>query len=162
MALAAMCAAALLIVACLAGCSGSESGAAALSDAAKAEEAHYGVSIAGAEVVVDSQGGEALVVAFDYANNTQTAVSFMQAVPTAAAQDGIAMGQNAFVTDYTGSDGVTPDYMLKVEPGASTTVHMAFALESHGDVTVRCTEGFVDGGYPNMGLVLAEETFQLS
>lgn len=117
---------------------------------------YYDVSIVGAETVDDGHGGTALVVAFEYANNTSTPVSFLQAVPTAAAQDGVAIGQDIYVSGYTGSDGMTPDYMLKVEPGGSTTVHMAFALTSGNEVTVRCQLGFVDGKYPDVGKVLLE------
>ncbi len=143
----------------------SASWAIAQDDAAQPEQAastpeYYGVSIVGTETVDDGHGGTALVVAFEYTNNTDTPVNFMQAVPTAAAQDGVAIGQDAHITDYTGSDGVTPDYMLKVEPGGTATVHMAFALTSGNEVTVRCQLGFVDGKYPDTNRVLLEERVQ--
>lgn len=122
---------------------------------------YYDVAITGADVTTDSQGGQALVVTFDYTNKTNTAVNFMQAVTTTAFQDGVAMGQDAYVTDYTGADGVTPDYMLKVEPNATATVHIVYALAGSGNVRVVCTLGFVDGGYPDPSIVLAEQEFTL-
>lgn len=158
----------LLLVACamicalsLAACSDSSGSGSSSSKSSAKQQDYYNVVISGHELVTDNQGGSALVVAFDYTNNTKTPVSFMQAIPTAAAQDGVAIGQDAYVTGYVGSDGVTPDYMLKVEPGATATVHMAFALTSSNDVTVRCSLGFVDGGYPDPSLVVAEETLKL-
>ena len=122
---------------------------------------YYDVVIAGADVTTDSQGGQALIVTFDYTNKTNTAVCFMQAVVPVVFQDGVALGQDAYVTGYTGSDGVTPDYLLKVEPGATATVHVVYALTSNSNVNVVCTLGFVDGGYPDPNALLAEQEFEL-
>ena len=122
---------------------------------------YYDVAITGADVLTYEDGKQSLVVTFDYTNKTNTPVCFIQAAPTAAVQDGVALGQDTSPTGYTGTDGMTPDYLLKVDPGATTTVHMAFALASSSDVTVRCTLGFVDGEYPDPNVKLAEQTFAL-
>lgn len=150
----------------LAGCSespGSGSGSSKSSGESKSPEAqeqeYYGVKLVGAEILDDGQGGLTFIVACEYTNNTKTAVSFMQAVPTAAAQDGVSVGTSGYSDAYLGSDGVTPDYMLKVEPGTTTTVHVPFKVTSYNDVLVRCTLGFVDGNYPDPTKILAEETF---
>ena len=119
---------------------------------------YYDVSIKGCETVDD---GNAVLLTFGYANNTSTAVNFQQAIVTTVFQDGVQLGQSMDYVGPTGSDGVTPDYMLKVEPGSSATVHMAFALDSSGDVHVQCVPGFVDGEYPMDEGVIAEATFQV-
>lgn len=150
---------ALVLAFALAGCGSSRSSQPSSSNEAAGSQ-YYDVAIVGSETVTDSQGGQAIVVAFDYTNKTSTPVSFMQAVPTAASQDGVTIGQDAYVTGYVGTDGVTPDYMLKVEPGATATVHMAFAMTSMNEVTVRCSLGYVDGTYPDSLAVLAEAVLQ--
>lgn len=155
-------------VACLAlaGCSSSESSSAApaASESATAASAaapeNYEVTIVGSETVEDSAGGNVLLVSFDYTNNTKTAVNFQQAITTVASQGGVQAMMSSSYVGPTGSDGTTPDFMLKVEPGATARVHMVFALNNMDPVTVRCTQGFVDGGYPDMTKVLAEATLQ--
>lgn len=153
-----MCVFAVSAVLCLSACGSSSSGQPGKSG--DTGEEYYSVSIVGSEVVDDGHGSDAIVVTFDYANKTGTPVNFMQAVPTVAAQGGTPMAQDPYITDYVGADGVTPDYMVKVEPGASSTVHMAFTMTSGDAVTVRCALGFVDGGYPDPNKVLAEATIQ--
>ena len=121
------------------------------------ESKYYDVSIAGAEVVDES----VLLVEFNYANKTNTAVNFIQAIATTATQDGVQIMQSSDYAGPTGSDGITPDYLLKVEPGATATVHMAFSLNGSGAVTVQCVPAFVDGEYPMDEGVIAQTTFDI-
>lgn len=147
----------------LAGCgSSSTSKKSQASPESTQEQVYYSVNLVGAEILDNGQGGLTFIVACEYTNNTSTPVSFMQAVPTAAAQDGVSVGTSGYSDAYLGSDGVTPDYMLKVEPGATATVHVPFTVTSYNDVLVRCTLGFVDGNYPDPTKILAEETFSFS
>ena len=151
---------ATVIALALAGCGSSSASTKSKASAEAAQEQeYYGVNLVGAEILDDGQGGLTFIVACEYTNNTSTPVSFMQAVPTAAAQDGVSVGTSGYSDAYLGSDGVTPDYMLKVEPGATATVHVPFTVTSYNDVLVRCTLGFVDGNYPDPAKILAERTF---
>lgn len=137
--------------------SGSDAQEPSSSQQAPEESKYYDVSITGAEVVDDG----VLLVEFDYTNKTNTAVSFIQAITTTAYQDGVQIMQSSDYIGPTGSDGMTPDYLLKVEPGATATVHMAFALNGEGNVTVQCVPGFVDGNYPMDEGVIAEASFEV-
>lgn len=122
---------------------------------AQQESKYYDVEITGAQLVND----DTVVVEFQYANKTNTDVAFFQAVVTSAYQDGVQLTQIADPLDNVGADGVTPDSMLKVQPGETATVHLAFGANNANDVTVKCAPGYVDGNYPMDEGVIAEQTF---
>ena len=155
---------AALLCAGLAACSSSSSSSKGESSSpessssqARQESKYYDVSITGAEVVQDG----VLLVTFDYTNKTNTAVNFIQAITTTVFQDGVQAMQSSDYVGPTGSDGITPDFMVKVEPGATATVHMAFSLNGTGDVKVQCVPGFVDGSYPMDEGVIAQASFEI-
>ena len=121
----------------------------------------YLVNIASAEIVTDSRNRTLLVVAIEYTNNSNTEVSFLQAVPTVAALNGVSLGSATFSDLYVGDDGSTPDYMLKVFPGTSTVVHVPFEVSGAGNVIVKCDLGFVDGKYPELNKTVDQQEFTI-
>ena len=125
------------------------------------EQLPYTVNIVSAEVIEYEQGDAEFIAAIEFANNSNTEVAFFQAVPTVAALNGVSLGSPTYSDAYIGSDGSTPDYMLKVFPGSSTVVHVPFKCSGSGDVTVKCTLGYVDGTYPDMGKTLDQKDFTI-
>lgn len=96
----------------------------------------YTVSIKDCVQTTDYEGNPALIVNFDFTNNSEEAQAFMFAINTTAYQDGVEL-ETAFMMsdDYDGDA-----QMKKIQPGTTLPVQVAYSLTSTNPVTVEVTE----------------------
>lgn len=109
----------------------------AASGAVKVGE--YTIEIKDAFKTTDYEGNPAIVVTYNWTNNSDETTSAMVTFLEKAFQDGIQL-ETAFLYDV---DGYDPDpYMADIRPGASLDVQQAFVLRSASPVEVEVNELF--------------------
>lgn len=87
----------------------------------------YDVQIGGFELITDYDGAPAILVEFAFTNNSEENASAMINLSYTAYQNGIEL-DSAFVIDSNIYNG--EDLMKEIQPGASLTVKVPFALNS--------------------------------
>lgn len=98
----------------------------------------YTVSIKDCVQSTDYEGKPALIVNFDFTNNSEEAQSFIVAVNTIAFQDGVQLDSAFMMSDDYDIDA----QMKKIQPGVTLPVQLAYSLTSENPVTVEVTELF--------------------
>ena len=87
----------------------------------------YTVSILDASLTKDYEDNDAIVISYEFTNNSDEAISFMVAIGAKAYQDGVEL-ETAIIT---GDDNYSSeDLMKEIKPGATLTVQKAFALDN--------------------------------
>ena len=131
---------------CLAGCGGSDgssSGSGDSGEAAQEQEeqepavdSDYQVSIDGARLTEDYEGNQAIVITYTWTNNSDENTSFGVACNETVFQNGVELEVTVAADDSIDSG----KYLAEVQPGATTTVDMVYALEDESEVEVEVTE----------------------
>lgn len=97
----------------------------------------YTVSILDAEQTKDYNGNPALIINFDYQNNSNDSQMFSTAVSCTAYQNGVELS-SAFILNGTYDAEAS---LKKIQPGSSLKVQRAFELpDASAPVTVEVTE----------------------
>lgn len=108
------------------------------------------VEIIGSKVTEDYEGNPAIVIEYNWTNNTEEAESFMLATLCKAFQDGIQLESAIIMNDEVYDSEAS---LKEIKPGASLTVYSAYVLDSESDVTIEVEELF--------GELIAEKTFSV-
>lgn len=111
----------------------------AAADTASGKLGNYEVSILDAEVVKDYEGNPALVVSYEFTNNSDKEMSFMVAISAEAYQNGVEL-ENAIILDGSAYDAQTQ--MKNVKKGGTLTVQTAYVLDDSSPVTIEASELF--------------------
>lgn len=138
---------------CLTGCSGepSESGGQpAQSNAAETTSPEpenkqtgagnlgdYSVEILSARKSTDYEDKDAIVIRYNFTNNSDEAASFMFATQSKAFQDGVELEMAILMDDDAYN---SQDLTKEIKPGASIEVEKAFVLDSDSPVEAEVTE----------------------
>lgn len=100
----------------------------------------YEVVYKGASIAADSDGNAALVMTFDFTNNSDKSAAYAWTVFDSAVQDDTAL-EYASVPDASASLGfVGEDSFTEVEPGGTMKVSTAFKLNGTGKVQVTISD----------------------
>ncbi|MGI5958977.1 MAG: DUF5067 domain-containing protein [Massiliimalia sp.] len=96
----------------------------------------YTVSIKDAVQTTDYEGNPALIINFDFTNNSTEAQAFIFVTNTTAFQDGVELEMAFMSSDNYDGDA----QMKKIQPGITLPVQVAYSLTSQNPVTVEVTE----------------------
>lgn len=91
----------------------------------------YHVEIKGAVLTEDFQGNPAIVITYNWTNNSEKTTSVMVAVNGNAFQDGIGL-ETAIIGNPDVHDGNA--YMTEIRPGASLDVSLAYVLKNTSSI----------------------------
>ena len=112
----------------------SESSATEAASEQQTEQAKYGVTLDGGEVVANYDGAQAFVITYTFTNNSDEAVMPSVAVDVNAYQNGVELDFGV-VTDIDNQSTTR-----EIKPGASITCQQAYVLNDTSDVMVEVTE----------------------
>jgi hypothetical protein len=96
----------------------------------------YDVTIEGATFAKDYAGEPAIVVSYEFTNNSDEAANFMTAIHDQAFQSGVEL-ESAIVEDVD-----TALSMSDIKPGTTVTIQEAYALRDESTVSVEVRELF--------------------
>ena len=112
----------------------------------------FTIEYVGYTIIEDYQGNPAIMFEFNATNNSSEGSSFMTNALPRVYQNGVELENAISMDDSYDLDG----YMANIQPGASTTVYLAYVLQDETS-EVQLEVGQVVGDY-----VYAEETISLA
>lgn len=113
------------------------------ADTSSATVGDYEVSIGDAFVAPDMDGNPALIVSFEWTNNSEETVGSMVALHAQAFQDGVQL-ETAIMNSTEGYD---PDASwLDIQPGATQTFQQAYTMTSETSPVEITVEEFLGDG----------------
>lgn len=107
----------------------------------------YELIYKGACVMSDSNGEDALVMTFDFTNNSKENASYGWTVFEKVVQDGEDLESTYVIADMENLTGVTDAYFTDVEPGNTLEVSTAFKLNSMSKVEMTISDLLDDNVY---------------
>lgn len=149
---ALLCTLAAVFALCLTGCSGeptesggqpAQSNAVETTSPAPENEqtgagslGDYSVEILSARKSTDYEDKDAIIIRYNFTNNSDEAASFMFATQSKAFQDGVELEMAMMMDDTYNSQDLTKE----IKPGASIEVEKAFVLNGDSPVEAEVTE----------------------
>lgn len=106
----------------------------------------YEVVIKDCEVTQDYDGKDAVVITYEFTNNSDDAASFDVAMMAKAFQDGVELEYTSVYTDEESLEAVDDDCMKSIKPGTSLEVKTARALDNMSSPVEVEVEEFLGNG----------------
>lgn len=128
---------AVLLTLSLCACGGKKSG-----DPNHFDFGKYAVDYKGACLMYNESGADALVLTFDFTNNSKETASYGWTVYEKAEQNGAELESTYVITDMETFAGVSDQYFTDVEPEQTLEVSTAYKLNGMSEVTFTMSDLF--------------------
>ncbi len=100
----------------------------------------YDLYYKGSCIMYSETGKDALVLTFDFTNNSKESASFGLSLNVIPVQNDVQMESTYVVTDLETYAGVSNDFFTTVEPGNTLEVSTSYRLEGTDEVTVTLSD----------------------
>lgn len=100
----------------------------------------YEVVYKGACIMYNESGEDALVMTFDFTNNSKDNASYGWTVYEKAMQNGVEMSSTYVITDMETYASVSEDFFTDIAPGKTIEVSTAFLLDGTDEVTMTLSD----------------------
>ena len=100
----------------------------------------YALDYKGACIMYDENGADALIMTFDFTNNSKENASCGWVISTKYMQNGVEMESAYVVEDLSTYSSIAEKYYGDVAPGVTLEVKNAHRLNDMGEVTVTISE----------------------
>lgn len=100
----------------------------------------YEVYYKGACIMYSESGDDAIVLKFDFTNNSKEAASYGWTIFDEAKQDGTILDSVYVITDLDTYAGVSDNYFIDAQPGETLEIGIAYKLNGTGEVTMTLSD----------------------
>lgn len=100
----------------------------------------YEVYYKGACIMYSEYGEDAIVLKFDFTNNSKEAASYGWTIFDEAKQDGILLDSVYVITNRDTYAGVSDNYFIDAQPGETLEIGIAYKLIGTGEVTMTLSD----------------------